>query len=106
MISQEGNLNKQKNKEIFDIPEDLNKNDFLKNIKEDKEKDNLRDIAKKNLNKRITIEKDVSLGIDNARATCYMNATLQCLAHIKKISDIILLIIKEIKSLQMLKNID
>ena len=32
-----------------------------------------------------------------------MNATLQCLAHIKKISDIILLIIKEIKSLQMLK---
>ena len=48
MISQEGNLNKQKNKEIFDIPEDLNKNDFLENIKEDKEKDNLRDIAKKN----------------------------------------------------------
>ena len=84
---QEGNINKPKNKEIFDIPESLNKNEFLKEIKEDKEKINLRDIAKKKLTPRITIEKDVSLGLDNVGATCYMNATLQCLAHIKKISD-------------------
>mgnify|MGYP002624492053 CR=1 FL=1 len=84
---QEGNLNKQKNKDIFEIPKDLNKNDFLKNIKDGKEKGNLRDIAKKKLSIRITIEKDCSLGLDNVGATCYMNATLQCLAHIKKISD-------------------
>ena len=84
---QEGNINKPKNKEIFDIPEGLNKNEFLKDIKENKEKINLRDLAKKKLTPRITIEKDVSLGLDNVGATCYMNATLQCLAHIKKISD-------------------
>jgi ubiquitin C-terminal hydrolase len=84
---QENNLNKQKNKEIFDIPEGLNKNEFLKDIKESKEKNNLKDVAKKKLTPRITIEKDVSLGLDNVGATCYMNATLQCLAHIKKISD-------------------
>ena len=31
--------------------------------------------------------KDSSLGLDNVGATCYMNATLQCLAHIKIISE-------------------
>ena len=37
---------------------------------------------------RITIDnKDSSLGLDNVGATCYMNATLQCLAHIKRITE-------------------
>ena len=52
---QERSLNKQKNIEIFDIPEDLKKIDFLKDIKEGKEKGNLRDICNKKLIKRITV---------------------------------------------------
>ena len=31
--------------------------------------------------------RDVSLGLDNVGATCYMNATLQCLAHLKRITE-------------------
>ena len=37
-------------------------------------------------NKR-AIDKSSSLGLDNLGATSYMNATLQCLAHIKRISE-------------------
>ena len=33
------------------------------------------------------IVQDYSLGLDNVGATCYMNATLQCLAHIKRVSE-------------------
>ena len=31
--------------------------------------------------------RDCSLGLDNVGATCYMNATLQCLAHLKRITE-------------------
>ena len=37
---------------------------------------------------RITLDgRDCSLGLDNVGATCYMNATLQCLAHLKRITE-------------------
>ena len=37
---------------------------------------------------RITLDgQDCSLGLDNVGATCYMNATLQCLAHLKRITE-------------------
>ena len=40
---------------------------------------------------RITLDgQDSSLGLDNVGATCYMNATLQCLAHLKRITEHIL----------------
>ena len=66
-------------------------NNFIDNDK-DKKKD------KKDINNkekpikapRIEIKNVSSLGLDNVGATCYMNATLQCLAHIKRVSDHIL----------------
>ena len=39
-------------------------------------------------NPRKTLDgRDCSLGLDNVGATCYMNATLQCLAHLKRITE-------------------
>ena len=34
-----------------------------------------------------TIDKNHTLGLENIGATCYMNATLQCLCHIKSLKD-------------------
>ena len=54
---------------------------------------------------RITLDRqDVSLGLDNVGATCYMNATLQCLAHIKRITEHILNYRKEGKLENKKKN--
>ena len=40
---------------------------------------------------RINLDnRDESLGLDNVGATCYMNATLQCLAHVKRVTEHIL----------------
>ena len=40
---------------------------------------------------RINLDnREYSLGLDNVGATCYMNATLQCLTHIKRITEHIL----------------
>ena len=83
---QEGNLNKQQNKKINKLPKDVGKKEFIEYIKDNKDQ-NLGVMINNFINERKTIDKDVSLGLDNVGATCYMNATLQCLAHIKKISD-------------------
>ena len=102
---QEGNLNKINKHEIIQLPK---KNiDLFKLIQNDKSNDGIQNIANNQIYKslsnekkikikekieeeRITIDKQSSLGLDNVGATCYMNATLQCLAHIKRISEHIL----------------
>ena len=43
------------------------------------------------VNGRIKLRSDIpSLGLQNVGATCYMNATLQCLMHIKELDEILL----------------
>ena len=101
---QEGNLNKKKDIEIIKYDKKVN---LFNNIKNDKKNEGLRDLAKKEYFKvkniqpiiknpsiltsleksNIIIDKELSLGLENVGATCYMNATLQCLAHIKGISE-------------------
>ena len=101
---QEGNLNKIKDKEIIKYDKKVNLFDIIKN---DKKNEGLRNLAKKEILKanniqpitknpplltsveksNIIIDKDLSLGLENVGATCYMNATLQCLAHIKGVSE-------------------
>ena len=45
-------------------------------------------VMPKPIKPRITLDgRDCSLGLDNVGATCYMNATLQCLAHLKRITE-------------------
>ena len=52
--------------------------------------DPIKDKKPEKKKERIEIKKSSSLGLENVGATCYMNATLQCLAHIKRVSDHIL----------------
>ena len=106
----QGNINNQKNNELYEFPKD-EKVDLFKIIENDKKNEGLKCIVNNERNKaysrkvkpiappkpqkpseppkkpRIKIEKDSSLGLDNVGATCYMNATIQCLAHIKRVSN-------------------
>ena len=64
-----------------------------KKDKEQKEKDEKEKKEKEEKEKRERINLDnreYSLGLDNVGATCYMNANLQCLAHIKRITEHVL----------------
>jgi len=60
----------------------------LEKEKKDKEQKEKEEKEKKD---RINLDnREYSLGLDNVGATCYMNATLQCLAHIKRITEHVL----------------
>ena len=103
---QEGNINEVKNQQIVEFPKDK-KIDLFKLIENDKKNAGIKNIVNKQIyevhskpidkkinasfNDKIKIKKTIegqsSLGLDNVGATCYMNATLQCLAHIKKVSE-------------------
>ena len=105
---QNADLNKRDNIEIIDFPKEQ-KIDLFKEIKNNNAKKGLREIAKEKYIQNVIKksdpippkpeippkpqipnylgDKDYSLGLDNVGATCYMNATLQCLAHIKNISN-------------------
>ena len=64
------------------------KKDKEQREKEEKEK---KEREEKEKRERINLDnRDFSLGLDNVGATCYMNATLQCLAHIKRITEHVL----------------
>ena len=64
------------------------KKDKEQREKEEKEK---KEREEKEKRERINLDnRDYSLGLDNVGATCYMNATLQCLAHIKRITEHVL----------------
>ena len=44
-----------------------------------------------NKNKKVVLKKNIpTLGLENVGATCYMNATLQCMAHFSEVSEKIL----------------
>ena len=103
---QEGNINEVKNQQIVEFPKDK-KIDLFKLIENDNKNAGIKNIVNKQIyevhskpidkkinasfNDKIKIKKTIegqsSLGLDNVGATCYMNATLQCLAHIKKVSE-------------------
>ena len=64
------------------------KKDKEQREKEEREKKERDEKEKK---ERINLDnRDYSLGLDNVGATCFMNATLQCLAHIKRITEYVL----------------
>ena len=57
----------------------------------EKEEEEKRKKEEKEKRERINLDnREYSLGLDNVGATCYMNATLQCLAHIKRITEHVL----------------
>ena len=105
----QNNINEIKNQQVFEFPKNK-KIDLFNIIQKDEKNDGIKNIADNEMYKthlkpleniikpipsfkeetkkiKKTIDKPSSLGLDNVGATCYMNATLQCLAHIKKVSE-------------------
>ena len=86
---------KEKNKVIFEIKNENfeevlnigNKNNEDKSIENNEMNIEIRDPNEINFN---LINRICYKGLDNVGATCYMNATLQCLANIKPITDYLL----------------
>ena len=103
------NINQPENIQVFNFPKDAKfdiikqipkkpKNGLIQDLKNEyisRNQKNDIDIPKpiKPENQRMqkprkTLDgRDCSLGLDNVGATCYMNATLQCLAHLKRITE-------------------
>ena len=69
-----------------------NQNLMNNNIKKNQLKKRIQSANHKRIiNKnKIEIKKSFTAGLNNIGATCYMNATLQCLAHIKKLTKYLL----------------
>ena len=109
MNFKDNNINKPENIQVFNFPKIANFN-ISNQISKKSENGLIQEIKNKyisfNQNKNIeppnpikkenpiipkdrkTLDgRDVSLGLDNVGATCYMNATLQCLAHLKRITE-------------------
>ena len=81
-------LNVIRQKEEKKEKERLEKEDKEQREKEEREK---KERDEKEKRERINLDnRDYSLGLDNVGATCFMNATLQCLAHIKRITEYVL----------------
>ena len=54
---------------------------------EKKEKEDVKDMDYKNYNYIQSLEKDPKIGLNNIGATCYMNATIQCLSRTTELSN-------------------
>jgi uncharacterized UBP type Zn finger protein len=105
MNFKDNNINKPENIQVFNFPKNANFN--IEQIPKKSENTLIQEIQKNYISSnptkhieppkpitppnpiipkvRKTLDgRDVSLGLDNVGATCYMNATLQCMNHIEK----------------------